>query len=165
MRGNRAKDTKPEVALRSELHCRGLRFRKHPAVVPGLRCAPDVVFPRARIVVECRGCFWHCCPEHAVLPKSNLDYWLPKLNRNVQRDARNEAALREAGWTLIVVWEHDDLGAAADVIEAAVRTAASGRPQGDRPRSAAPRTRSLLADGHEQDTDRPNEFDRSDTRP
>lgn len=125
MRGNRAKDTKPEVALRAELHRRGLRFRKHLAVVPGLRCAPDIVFPRARVAVECRGCFWHGCPHHAVLPKSNLDYWLPKLERNVERDARNETALRDAGWTLIVVWEHEDLQTAADAVETALRTAAS----------------------------------------
>lgn len=128
MRGNRAKDTKPEVALRAELHRRGLRFRKHIAVVPGLRCTPDIVFWRAGVAVEYRGCFWHRCPRHAVLPKSNLDYWLPKLDRNVQRDARNEAALREAGWTLILVWGHDDLRAAADVVETAVRAAAATRP-------------------------------------
>jgi DNA mismatch endonuclease, patch repair protein len=121
MRGNRAKDTKPEVALRAELHRRGLRFRKHLAVIPGLRYAPDVVFPRSRVVVECRGCFWHLCRDHAVLPKSNLDYWLPKLERNAQRDARNEAALNDTGWSLIVIWEHDDLMEAADSVEAAVR--------------------------------------------
>jgi DNA mismatch endonuclease (patch repair protein) len=121
MRGNRAKDTAPEVALRAELHRRGLRFRKHVAVIDGLRCAPDIVFPRHRIAVECRGCFWHRCPQHAVLPKSNVEYWLAKLGHNVARDARNEQALRTAGWTLIVIWEHDDLGGAADLIETEVR--------------------------------------------
>jgi DNA mismatch endonuclease, patch repair protein len=123
MRGNRSRDTLPEIALRSELHRRGLRFRKHQAVIPGLRCRPDIVFPRVRIAVEVRGCFWHLCPDDAVLPKSNLDYWLPKLKRNVERDRRNEAALAEADWNLIVVWEHDDLMGAADEIEKAVRAA------------------------------------------
>lgn len=123
MRGNRSQDTLPEVALRSELHRRGLRFRKHQAVIRGLRCRPDIVFPRARVAVEVRGCFWHLCPDDAVLPKSNLDYWLPKLRRNVERDRRNEAALAEAGWNLIVVWEHDDLTDAADRVEEAVRVA------------------------------------------
>ncbi len=120
MRGNHAKDTKPEVTP-AELHRRGLRFRKHIVVASGLRCRPDVVFPRARVAVEYRGCFWHRYPQHAVLPKSNLEYWLPKLAGNAQRDIRNEAALKHAGWTLIVVWEHDDLAEAADRIESAVR--------------------------------------------
>lgn len=123
MQGNRSKDTKPEAQLRGELHRRGLRFRKHVAPVSGLRCKPDIVFPRAKVAVECHGCFWHLCPDHAVLPKSNLDYWLPKLERNVERDRRNESAFAKAGWALIVVWEHDDLDAAADRIEAAVRAA------------------------------------------
>lgn len=102
------------------LHRRGLRFRKHRPVVAGLRCRPDIVFPTPQVAVEVRGCFWHLCPLDAVLPKSNLDYWLPKLQRNVERDRRNEAALAEAGWKLIAVWEHDDLIAAADRIEFAV---------------------------------------------
>jgi DNA mismatch endonuclease (patch repair protein) len=125
MKGNGSKDTKPEKALRSELHRRGLRFRKHASVVPGIRCRPDIVFTGARVAVECRGCFWHLCPDDAVLPKSNLDYWLPKLRRNVERDRRNERALADAGWTLIVVWEHDDLIEAADRIEHLVRMAVS----------------------------------------
>ncbi|RDI73545.1 vsr: DNA mismatch endonuclease Vsr [Gaiella occulta] len=112
-----------EVALRSELHRRGLRFRKHVSIVPGLRCRPDVVFPRARVAVECRGCFWHLCPVDAVLPKSNLDYWLPKLERNVERDRRNEKTLAAAGWTLVVVWEHENTMEAATRIERLVRSA------------------------------------------
>lgn len=120
MRGNRSTDTVPEVELRRELHRRGLRFRKHVQVMPGLRCRPDVVFSRARVAVECRGCFWHRCPVDAVLPKSNLDYWLPKLERTVERDNRNEALLTNAGWNVIVVWEHDDPIEAADLIERAV---------------------------------------------
>lgn len=123
MQGNHSRDTKPEIALRSELHRRGLRFRKHVAVVPGLRYRPDAVFSRARVAVECRGCFWHFCPADAVLPKSNLGYWLPKLARNAVRDRRNEQALQDAGWTLIVMWEHDDLIATADRIEGLIRTA------------------------------------------
>lgn len=120
MRGNRSTDTNPEIALRSRLHRRGLRFRKHFAPIAGLRCRPDIVFTRVHVAVEIRGCFWHLCPEHAVLPKSNRDYWLPKLEGNVARDRRNEGALAEAGWRLIVVWQHDDLDDAADRIEAVV---------------------------------------------
>jgi DNA mismatch endonuclease (patch repair protein) len=123
MRGNRSKNTKPEAALRGELHRRGLRFRKHASIATELRCRPDVVFRRERVAVEVRGCFWHLCPEHAVLPKSGQAYWLPKLKRNAERDQENEAHLAAAGWTLVVVWEHDDLMAAADRIERLVRDA------------------------------------------
>jgi DNA mismatch endonuclease, patch repair protein len=122
MQGNRSVSA-PEIALRSELHRRGLRFRKNARVISGLQCRPDVAFTRARIAVECRGCFWHLCPEDAVLPKSNLEYWLPKLERNAERDRQNERALAEAGWTLVVVWEHEDIAHAAGRIERLVRAA------------------------------------------
>ena len=123
MQGNRSTDTRPEVVLRGELHRRGLRFRKHIALVPGLRFRPDVVFPRQRIAVECLGCFWHRCPTDGVRPRTNSEYWDAKLERNVQRDRRNAVALAAAGWNLIVVWEHEDPVEAADRIEAAVRGA------------------------------------------
>jgi DNA mismatch endonuclease Vsr len=103
-----------------------LRFRKNASVVPGLRCRLDVVFTRAKIAVECRGCFWHLCPDDAVLPKSNLDYWVPKLQRNVERDLQNERDLVEAGWTLVVVWEHEDIAEAASRIERLVRSRVRG---------------------------------------
>jgi len=125
MRGNGSTDTAHEVALRSELHRRGLRFRKHKALVPGLRFRPDIVFPRQRVVVECLGCFWHRCPVDGVTPRTNSDYWRAKLARNVERDQRNARAVAEAGWRLIVVWEHEDTVVAADRIETLVRRAAA----------------------------------------
>jgi len=67
----------------------------------------DIVFPRARIAVFSDGCFWHACPEHGTSPRSNPDYWAPKLSRNVERDRRVDQALREAGWTVVRVWEHE----------------------------------------------------------
>jgi DNA mismatch endonuclease (patch repair protein) len=120
MQGNRAKDTGPEKALRSELHRRGLRFRKHVRVVPGLQFRPDIVFARARLVVECRGCFWHRCPLDGVTPRTNSEYWLSKLERNVERDRRNAAILTAEGWRLIVVWEHEEVSKAADRVQAAL---------------------------------------------
>jgi DNA mismatch endonuclease (patch repair protein) len=75
--------------------------------------------------VECLGCFWHRCPVDGVTPRTNAHYWRAKLERNVERDKRNSAALEAAGWTLIVVWEHEDPVHAADRIEAAVRRAAA----------------------------------------
>jgi len=123
MQGNRGRDTKPEVALRSALHRRGLRFRKHAAPLRGLRCRADVVFPRERVAVFVDGCFWHRCPEHGLRPRTNQAYWDAKIARNVERDARNNAALAAAGWTVVRVWEHEPLEVAAERVEAAVLAA------------------------------------------
>lgn len=122
-KGNRRTDTKPEVALRSELHRRGLRFRKdHPIRVEGRRpIRPDVVFTRARVAVFVDGCFWHGCPDHQVIPKSNPDYWIPKLRRNIERDREVDTALKGDGWTVLRFWEHEDPRSAATGVDAAVR--------------------------------------------
>lgn len=114
MRGNRGRDTGPEVALRSALHRRGLRFKKHSRPIPDLRSTPDVVFAGARVAVFLDGCFWHRCPEHGNSPRVNSAYWSAKLDGNVARDRCNDAALREAGWEVVRVWEHEDPAAAAD---------------------------------------------------
>lgn len=98
-----------EVALRSELHRRGMRFRKHLAPLRGLRCKPDIVFPRKRVAVFVDGCFWHRCPEHGSEPKANGEWWQQKLKANVARDRRNDAALSEAGWTVLRLWTHEPL--------------------------------------------------------
>lgn len=118
MRANPRCDTKPEVALRSALHALGLRFRKdHPIRLGSGRIVrPDVVFTRAKLAVFVDGCFWHCCPQHGVIPRVNLAYWRPKLARNVARDAAVSAALEQAGWIVIRAWEHDEPArVAADV--------------------------------------------------
>jgi DNA mismatch endonuclease (patch repair protein) len=125
MQGNRGRDTRPEVALRSALHAQGLRFRKHVPPVPGLRCRADVVFPRQRVAVFVDGCFWHRCPDHGVSPKTNSPYWKAKLDRNVARDRRNDAALAAAGWTIVRVWEHEPTPiATARVIDVVLASAA-----------------------------------------
>jgi DNA mismatch endonuclease (patch repair protein) len=97
MLGNRAIDTSPEVALRRELHRRGLRFRKHVMPVPGLRCTADLVFPAARVAVFVDGCYWHRCPVHATTPKRNVEFWAAKFARNVARDRLHDRALADAG--------------------------------------------------------------------
>jgi DNA mismatch endonuclease (patch repair protein) len=97
MRANKGRDTLPERRLRSHLHRLGLRFRKHARPLPALRCTADVLFPRQRVAVFVDGCFWHGCPEHGRVPRSNRAYWEPKLARNVERDRRNDRALSEAG--------------------------------------------------------------------
>jgi DNA mismatch endonuclease (patch repair protein) len=123
MQGNTARDTRPEVAVRSAVHALGLRFRKHASPLPGLRCRADLVFTRQRVVVFVDGCFWHGCPEHGVSPTTNSSYWHAKLGGNVDRDRRNDAALADAGWTVVRVWEHEEPQAAALRIASAVRAA------------------------------------------
>ena len=126
--GNRRRDTKPEVRLRSELHRRGLRFRKDLLVrTPEAKARVDICFTRARVAVFVDGCFWHMCPIHHHMPKRNTDYWVPKLAANVARDRRVDAAFRDAGWMIIRCWEHEPPGDAADRVEAVVRARSSGR--------------------------------------
>src|SRR4051812_33814146 len=81
MLANRS-ESSVERALRSALHRRGLRFRKHIAPVKGLRCKPDVVFPGPRLAVFVHGCFWHQCPQHATRPAANREWWANKLQEN-----------------------------------------------------------------------------------
>jgi DNA mismatch endonuclease (patch repair protein) len=80
------------------------------------------VFTKRKLAVFIDGCFWHCCPDHGTLPASNVDYWLPKLERNVKRDAANDAALRAAGWTVIRAWEHEPAAKIAERIALAFRS-------------------------------------------
>ncbi|HEU5252055.1 MAG TPA: DNA mismatch endonuclease Vsr [Solirubrobacterales bacterium] len=118
MRRNRRRDTRPELALRSELHRRGLRFRVDmPLQAGGRLIRPDVVFTRAQIAVFVDGCFWHCCPEHGNQPQANTDYWKPKLARNVARDHLVDAALSEEGWKVVRAWEHEEAAAVAERVE------------------------------------------------
>ena len=112
MQGNRKRDTRPEIALRRELHSRGLRYRV--AVRPLKDCGTaDIVFRRARVAVFVDGCFWHACPEHFHAPRTNPSYWAAKIERNRLRDAAVDARLDAAGWKSVRVWEHEDSAAAA----------------------------------------------------
>jgi DNA mismatch endonuclease (patch repair protein) len=116
-KGNVRKDTKAEVLLRSELHRRGLRFRKDLYVrTADVRVHIDVAFTKARLAVFVDGCFWHGCPEHQHVPKTNLEYWIPKLQANVDRDRRVDAGLSAAGWEVVRVWEHVLASVAADLV-------------------------------------------------
>lgn len=131
MRANRRTDTLPELRLRSELHRRGLRFRKDYRLdLEGLRVRPDIVFTRARVAVFVDGCFWHSCPRHAELPRANRPFWERKLARTVLRDAEASRALEEAGWTVVRVWEHEPVDDAASVVTAALVRAGNRRSRG-----------------------------------
>ncbi len=110
--------TQPELALRRELHRRGLRFRVNYREVPG---SPDIALTRARIAIFVDGCFWHSCPEHGVTPKANRQWWKDKLQRNVARDREKDAALERLDWLVIRIWEHEDPRERLHVIEDAWR--------------------------------------------
>jgi len=117
------RDTVPEVALRSLLHRRGLRFRVDRAPLPGLRRRADIVFTKSRVAVFVDGCFWHGCPHHGTWPKANAEFWRSKIETNQRRDADTDRRLWEAGWTVVRFWEHDDPTWAASQVVEAVRPA------------------------------------------
>ncbi|NLU83540.1 very short patch repair endonuclease [Rhodococcus sp. HNM0569] len=121
MARQRRRDTAPEVALRRELHRRGLRYFVDRAPIRGVRRRADVVFPGRKVAVFVDGCFWHSCPQHATHPKNNAQWWTDKLAANVTRDRDTDARLREQGWQVVRVWEHEAPQGAADRVEAAVR--------------------------------------------
>jgi DNA mismatch endonuclease Vsr len=100
----RSRDTKPELALRTELYKLGLRYRLCRRDLPG---APDIAFSAQRVAVQVRGCFWHQHPGcgRAHVPRSNEHYWQPKLKRTIARDAANDTALKKLGWAVIELWE------------------------------------------------------------
>jgi len=131
MKANRRADTKPELALRRALHGMGYRYRKDYRLdlAGGVRVRPDIVFTARRVAVFVDGCFWHCCPEHGSQPAANSWYWEPKLRRNVERDRAADAALGDAGWTVIRLWEHESLEGAIATVVGVLPTA--GVPKAD----------------------------------
>jgi DNA mismatch endonuclease (patch repair protein) len=125
MQATRSRDTAPEMALRRELHRRGLRYRVDMPVLPGLRRRADVVFTRQRLAVFVDGCFWHGCPQHGTVSRSNAVFWRDKIKTNVARDADTNQRLAQAGWTVMRVWAHESAQAAADQIARMLGSAAS----------------------------------------
>lgn len=104
MSGIRGRDTAPELIVRRIAHSLGHRFRLHRKDLPG---RPDLVFPRYRLIVFVHGCFWHrhrgC--RYAYMPKSRVPFWTKKFTGNVARDKRNQEALRNLGWRVLIIWE------------------------------------------------------------
>lgn len=100
----KGRNTKPEMIVRSTCHDLGLRYRLHRKDLPG---TPDLVFPKHRLCLFVHGCFWHrhagC--KYAYTPKSRLDFWLPKLAKNVERDMKAKRALEVSGWRVSIIWE------------------------------------------------------------
>jgi DNA mismatch endonuclease, patch repair protein len=128
MRAIRRRDSAAELALRSELHRRGRRYRvDFPVAVVGRPPRPDIAFTRQKLAVFVDGCFWHGCPQHGRRPKQNSHYWGPKIARNVERDKEQEVRLTSAGWAVVRVWEHEDPEDAADRIEQLLSSRASSQ--------------------------------------
>jgi DNA mismatch endonuclease (patch repair protein) len=99
----RGGNTKPELTLRKALWACGLRYRLKSRL-PG---TPDIVLPSRKAIVFVDGCFWHACPTHLTLPRTNSQFWRDKLRKNVERDRRVDRELAILGWRVIRVWEHD----------------------------------------------------------
>lgn len=103
MQGNKRCDTKPELLVRARLRAAGLTGYRLQWKVPG---HPDVAWPGKRVALFINGCFWHRCPRcQPRVPKTNVEYWVLKFERNVERDERTHAQLEEMGWRVHVVWE------------------------------------------------------------
>lgn len=104
MRRIRSKDTSPEIKIRKLIHSMGYRYRLHAKELPG---KPDIAFRPKNKVIFVHGCFWHqhkgCKDNH--IPKSNVDYWAPKLEKTIKRDAMNKRKLKRDGWDVLTIWE------------------------------------------------------------
>ena len=100
----RGKDTKPEIKVRKYLYHHGFRYKKNDKTLPG---TPDIVISKYRVVIFINGCFWHhhynC--KYATLPKTRQDYWLKKIDRNVDNDLKHYKELEQLDYKVIVVWE------------------------------------------------------------
>jgi len=100
----KGRDTKIEVAVRKYLFSKGFRFRKNDKRYPG---KPDVVLPKYKTIIFVNGCFWHRhegCKD-ATIPKTRTDFWLTKLNKNVEKDKQSQEKLKRDGWNVVVLWE------------------------------------------------------------
>lgn len=100
----KGKNTKPELLVRSLVHRMGYRFRLHDSTLPG---KPDIVLRRHKKIILVHGCFWHQHPDcqRSARPTSNVDYWNKKLDRNMERDRKNQDTLTQLGWAVLVLWE------------------------------------------------------------
>lgn len=113
MRKQRRRDTSCEMALRREMFRRGFRYRVDVVLPFNQRRRADMVFSRSHVAVFVDGCFWHACEQHGTWPQANKEWWRAKLLHNRARDTATDAALNATGWTVVRIWEHEDVGAAA----------------------------------------------------
>lgn len=126
MRGNKGRDTRPELALRSALHALGLRYRVGVRPLPALRRTADLVFTRDKVAVFLDGCYWHGCAQHYRPSRKNPEFWSAKIQANQNRDRETDCLLQEAGWESVRVWEHEPPDTAAARIAALLRRKRTG---------------------------------------
>ena len=108
-------NTKPELKLRKALFSNGLRYRIHFKI----NGKPDIAFSRKKLAIFVDGCFWHCCPKHCRMPKSNKSYWHSKIKRNILNAEEKDKMLKAQGWKILHIWEHEineNLGKAANKV-------------------------------------------------
>lgn len=117
MSAARRRDTQPEILLRRELHRRGYRFRVVYPVPGNRRRSIDIAFTKRKLAVFVDGCYWHGCPEHGTQPAQNSEWWAAKFAANRARDRDTDSLLRDAGWRVLRIWEHNAAEEAADVVE------------------------------------------------
>ncbi|TDN92217.1 T/G mismatch-specific endonuclease [Microbacterium sp. BK668] len=128
MRSNRGRDTRPEMAIRRGLHAMGFRYFVNRRPLAHLRRTADIVFPRLRLAVFVDGCFWHGCPAHHTISRTNADYWASKVDQNRRRDAETTELLTAAGWIVVRVWEHEPSEAATLRVAETIRDIATAAP-------------------------------------
>lgn len=100
----KSKNTEPELVVRKELTKKGVRYRLHVGKLPG---KPDIVISKLKKVIFINGCFWHQhkgCKD-GVMPKSNRNYWKPKLEKNIEKQKQNISKLKKLGWKVYKIWE------------------------------------------------------------
>ncbi len=122
MKANKSSDTGPELKLRSLVHKAGLRYAINVRPESRINRRADIVFRSAKVAVFVHGCFWHGCPKHYVLPKTNKSFWSQKVMRNTERDNETKRLLRQRGWKVFVLWEHQDFQEPATRIAQEVRS-------------------------------------------
>lgn len=136
MRGNRSKNTNPELLVRRALRDAGWPgYRLHWKRAAG---SPDIAYPGRRLAIFVNGCYWHRCPRCALpLPERNTEFWSAKFSRNVERDAEVRGALNDLGWTVFVIWEcearENAAKAIAPVLAALAAWDSAGRADAVRP--------------------------------
>jgi DNA mismatch endonuclease (patch repair protein) len=113
------------MAVRRELHRRGLRYRVASKVLPDARRTVDIAFPKKKIAVLIDGCFWHGCAEHYRPSHKNAAFWEAKVRETMRRDKDTAERLAGAGWTVVRFWEHESAESVADQVEALVRSASA----------------------------------------
>jgi DNA mismatch endonuclease (patch repair protein) len=129
MQAQPRRDTAPELALRRALHRAGLRYRVDAPPLAGLRRRADLVFTRAQVAVFVDGCFWHGCDRHGRRAHQvNGWYWPEKIERNRRRDRDTDSRLAAAGWTVVRIWEHEEVADAAARVSGVVAQCRGGPP-------------------------------------